>query len=416
MIFKGEPFEQGYKMNTRKHLLALSIIFSLMGLLNYCTESPEDGRIILENNATTLSSRVTYLNQIIEIDTSLQTQGLAKPAVDPVSLVLIAEVDPPSINGQTLQATDVYVKGDKAYVAYNMIGEPYLGAVDIFNVRHEDDPELKSSMTFTDSDVNGLTFKDNYLYLAMATNRDEFDSPAVVEKVRIIRDELTDETETFDVPSWAATDVEVAGNNLFVTSGADSGHVTVIKLSDDEVIFSYPVEDARGVAEDGDDVVVIAGTPARLVTFDYDSGEMLNDYALDGATIDFSKSTVEIHRKKAVVAVGDGGTQIICLEGGEVIETIAPPVVDDLDPSVTVTNAASTDSKTLYMSNGEAGVYVAYTRDKFDSRDCDVDDLQLIGQFRFDDLQSVNQIKAKDDYLFVAGGLGGLKILRVTED
>ena len=142
----------------------------------------------------------------------------------------------------------------------------------------------------------------------------------------------------------------------------------------------------------------------------------MNDYALEGASIDFSKSTVEIHRKKAVVAVGDGGTQILCLENGEVIEQIAPPDVEGLDPSVTVTNAASTDSKTLYMSNGEAGVYVAWTRDKFDSKDCDVDDLELIGQFRFDDLQSVNHVKVDKNYLFVAGGLGGLKILRVSED
>jgi len=297
-----------------------------------------------------------------------------------------------------------------------MIGEPYLGAVDIFDIKDEDDPELKSSMLFTDSDVNGLTFKDNHLYLAMATNRGGFDSPAVVEKVRIRNDELTDETETFDVPSWAATDVEVTGNHLFVTSGADSGHVTVISLNDDEVVFSYPVEDARGVDTDGDDVAVVAGTPARMVTFDYDSGEMLNDYDLEGASIDFSKSTIEIHRKKAVLALGDGGTQIVCLEDGSVIEEIAPPVVDDLDPSVTVTNAAATDSKTLYMSNGEAGVYVAYTRDKFNSRDCDVDDLELIGQFRLDDLESVNAVKVDEDYLFVAGGLGGLKILEVTEE
>ncbi len=407
---------RGHKIKKRIQSLSLALSVILVGMLNYCTEPPEDGRIILENNLSTLSNRVTYLNQVIEIDTSLQNAGLGKPAVDPVSLVLIAEVDPPTIDGQTLQATDIYVKSDKVYVSYNMIGEPYLGAVDIFNAKNEDDPELKSSMLFTDSDVNGLTYKDNQLYLALATNRDEFDSPAVVEKVRIRRDQLTDETETFDVPSWAATDVEVADNHLFVTSGADSGHVTVIKLQNDEVVFSYPVEDARGVATDGFDVAVVAGTPARLVTFDYDSGEMLNDYSLIGATIDFSKSTVEIHRKKAVLALGDGGTQIICLEGGEVIEEIAPPVVDDLDPSVTVTNAASTDSKILYMSNGEAGVYLAWTRDKFNSRDCDVDDLQLIGQFRFDDLQSVNHVKAWGDYLFVAGGLGGLKILRVTED
>ena len=396
----------------------LTLVALLLGthVLFQCTEPPDDGRIILENNLTTLSSRVTYLSESVEIDTSVQTESLARPSVNPVSLTLIAEVDPPVINGQTLQATDIFIKSDKAYVAYNMIGEPYLGAVDIFDVKDEDDPELISSMLFTDSDVNGLTFKDDHLYLALATSRDAFESPAVVEKVRVRRGQLTDDTQTFDVPSWAATDVEVSSNHLFVTSGADSGYVTVIRLNNDEVVFSYPVEDARGVATDGDDVAVIAGTPARLVTFDYDSGELLNDYALEGASIDFSKSTVEIHRKKAVVAVGDGGTQILCLENGEVIEQIAPPDVEGLDPSVTVTNAASTDSKTLYMSNGEAGVYVAWTRDKFDSKDCDVDDLELIGQFRFDDLQSVNHVKVDKNYLFVAGGLGGLKILRVSED
>ncbi|NQV42646.1 MAG: hypothetical protein HQ506_09845 [Candidatus Marinimicrobia bacterium] len=402
------------KNNTGLKLLAIP--FLMAGILNSCTEPPEDGRIILENKASTLLNRVTYVNQVIEIDTTLQTGGLAKPSADPVSLVLIAEIDPPTIDGQALQATDIYIKSSKAYVSYNMIGEPYLGAVDIFDIKDEDDPELISSMLFTDSDVNGLTLKDSYLYLAMATNRDEFDSPAVVEKVRIRQDQLTDETETFDIPSWAATDVEVTDNNLFVTSGADGGYVTVIGLNNDEVIFSYPIEDARGVASDGTDIAVVAGTPARMVTFDYASGEMLNDYDLEGASIDFSKSTIEIHRKKAVLALGDGGTQILCLEDGSLIEQIAPPVVDDLDPSVTVTNAASTDSKTLYMSNGEAGVYVAYTRDKFDSRDCDVDELELIGQFRLDDLESVNAVKADGDYLFIAGGLGGLKIIEVTEE
>ena len=130
----------------------------------------------------------------------------------------------------------------------------------------------------------------------------------------------------------------------------------------------------------------------------------------------FQNQRLRYIAKKAVLALGDGGTQIVCLEDGSVIEEIAPPVVDDLDPSVTVTNAAATDSKTLYMSNGEAGVYVAYTRDKFNSRDCDVDDLELIGQFRLDDLESVNAVKVDEDYLFVAGGLGGLKILEVTEE
>jgi hypothetical protein len=354
---------------------------------------------------------MTLVNEPVEIDTSIQDGSLARPAVRPVTLTLLAEVEPPSVNGQTLQATDIYIKLNKAYVAYNMVGEPYLGAVDIFNVRDEEDPELISSVIFTDSDVNGLTYKDNYLYLAMATSRSEFSSPAVVEKVRIRHDQLTDETETFDVPSWAATDVEVSRNHLFVTSGADSGHVTVVRLSNDTVEFSYPVEDARGVDTDGDEVVVVAGTPARVVTFDYDDAELIDDFSLSGANIPFSKSTIEVFRRKAVVALGDGGTQIICLNDGSVIETIAPPVVEDLDPSVTVTNAVTTSGKSLYISNGEAGVYVAWSQDRFSSNNCDVDDLQMIGDFRFGDLQSVNAVKVSGKHLFVAGGLGGLKIL-----
>lgn len=401
-------------------LLPTICLLSMGVVLNQCTESPEPepedkARIILENDLTTLLGRVTYMNEVLEIDTSLQSTSLPKPAVDPVTLTLIAEVDPPLIDGQPLQATDICIISNKAYVSYNMIGEPYQGAVDIIDIKDEDDPELISSMVFTDSDVNGLTFTGDDLYLALATNRSGFSSPAVVEKVRVQSNQLTEDTETFDVPSWAATDVEVSSNHLFVTSGADGGFVTVKRLTNDEVVFSYPIEDARGVATDGDDIAVVAGTPARLVTFDYDSGEMLNDFSLVGASIEFSKSTVEIHRRKAVLALGDGGTQIICLEGGDVIEEIPQPVVSGLTASVTVTNAASTDSKTLYMSNGEAGVYVAWTADKFSSRDCDVDDLQLIGNFQLDDLESVNHVKAKGDYLFVAGGIGGLKILEVEE-
>ncbi len=400
------------KTQIKKNIFA-SVI--LLILFSACTEPPEVNRIVVENDPSTLSSRLTIVDEPVALDTSLQDGNLAKPAINPVSLTLLAEVDPPTVNGEPLQATDIYIKSNKAYVSYSMIGEPYLGAVDIFNVRDEEDPELISSMIFTDSDVNGLTYKSNYLYLAMATSRSGFDSPAVVEKVRLRHDQLTDETETFDVPSWAATDVEVSGNHLFVTSGADGGHVTVIKLSNDEVEFSYPVEDARGIDTDGDEVVVVAGTPARVVIFDYDSAELLNDFTFSGANIPFSKSTIEVFRRKAVVALGDGGTQIICLDDGSVIETIDPPVVEDLDPAVTVTNAVTTSGKSLYISDGEAGVYVAWSQDRLSSNNCDVDDLQMIGNFRFGDLQSVNAVKVKGRYLFIAGGLGGLKILETEE-
>lgn len=76
-------------------IILLITTLIVIGILNNCTEPPKDGRIILENNTSTLSSRVSYVNEVIEIDTTIQTGGLGKAASNPVSLTLIAEVDPP---------------------------------------------------------------------------------------------------------------------------------------------------------------------------------------------------------------------------------------------------------------------------------------------------------------------------------
>jgi len=45
-----------------------------------------------------------------------------------------------------------------------------------------------------------------------------------------------------------------------------------------------------------------------------------------------------------------------------------------------------------------------------------VDDLEILGGIRFGDLQSVNHVSYVNNVLFVAGGLGGLKILVVSDD
>jgi len=242
-------------------------------------------------------------------------------------------------------------------------------------------------------------------------------SPAVLEKMELDDNGLlTNSSETIDLPSFAANDVDVAKNWIYVTSGALGGYVTILDENTFAIHDSVAIEDARGVYADNKDVGVVAGTPARLLTFDRDLGELKDDWTLTGATIKFSKSTIEITKKKAILALGDGGTQIVCLESGNVIDLIPQPVVDDLESSVTVTNAATVDDRLLFMANGEAGVYVGISDTEFDSKDCVIDNLQVLGKFRFGDLQSVNHIEYKDDVMFIASGLGGLKILTVEVD
>ena len=384
---------------------------------HFCCDEPspeEEKRIIIENDASTLSIRVEHINEIVTIDS---LPGFGRKTIsgngDTVILTLVAEVLPPIYDGITLQATDVRIKDNKAYVSYNVRGETFLGGVDVYDINDTSVPQLLSSAIFTDTDVNGLMEKGGYLYLASATEGTDFSSPAILERIELSGGLLTSNSSILDLPSYAATDVDIANNWIYVTSGALAGYLNIIDENTLTKHDSVGIEDARGVDTDDNDVGVVAGTPARLLTFDRESATLKNSHILIGANIPFSKSTIELNKKKAILALGDGGTQIVCLETGAVIDSVPQPIVPDLDPSVTVTNAAEADNKLLFMASGEAGVYVGIAESEFDSEDCEVDNLQVLGNIRFADFQSVNHVAYKEDVLFIAGGLGGLKILTV---
>ncbi|MEE8336292.1 MAG: hypothetical protein V3S48_07655 [Candidatus Neomarinimicrobiota bacterium] len=383
-----------------------------MLLITGCTYEDSKDRLNLENDTEILADRVEYVNEVVPI---IADQNIPKisASADSVILTWIAEVYPPEIENVTLQATDVCIKGKKVYISYNVRGETFLGAVDIFSIDDPAQPELVSTMSFNDSDINGLYLDNDYLYLAGARDGGDLTTPAMIERVELQGGLLTDVTSSLDLVSYAGTDVTVAGNYIYVTSGSEGGAVTLISKNNFTISETYTIEDARGVDTKDGDIGVIAGTPARLMVFDDLTDSPIYDYTLTGATIPFSKSTIEINRKKAILGIGDGGTKIICLNTGIVIDSISALVLSDLDPGLTVTNSASGDKDIIFIANGEAGVYVAESEEKFDSKDCDTGSLELLGHLQFSEDESVNHVAYKKDLLFIATGLGGLKILSV---
>ena len=71
----------------------------------------------------------------------------------------------------------------------------------------------------------------------------------------------------------------------------------------------------------------------------------------------------------------------------------------------------------MFISNGEAGVYVATSEDDLKDYDCDErPEITMLGQLPFGDLASVNHVEYENDYLFVAAGLGGVKVVEVDVD
>src|SRR6266850_6137967 len=405
----------------------------LAGLLLSCSDGSgpgqTNGRISINNNAILLAQRVTYRNDSIPID----SVGVGYPSAPapfgsaPVSrssaasqatfnLSLRAEVAPPSIAGQMLQATSVSIVGNLAVVSYNMIGNPYLGGVDVIDITNKNHPVLTSEALFQNTDVSAVTTSGVNVYLAEATGDTGFASPAVFEVVKLVGNQLvlTGNTRT-GLSSFAATSVAFGTTRVYATSG-DAGSLFMLNPATFAVTSSIPLTDARWVAVGGGQVVVVQGVPGRLAVYTESNMSLVGSWPFKGADVAQSKSQAELVGGKAFIAAGDSGVQILNPTTGAFLGQVPRPNPDSLglSPSVVVTNAVAIDQDLMFISNGEAGVYLAQGSAIFSSTGSETaQTITMRGRLGFANLQSVNHVAYQNKYLIIAAGLGGLKIVQV---
>ena len=414
--------------------LMLALCMAVAGCYDQVLVPADDAndRLAVTNDEAALDARVTYQATDVGIDSAAAppspTGGRASTAGAParaprkLTLTLRAEVDLPTVSGLPVQATSVsIVSGKKAVVSYNLRGATRMGALDYFTHLNKTDPRLTSSIVFADSDVNAVSASKKYIFAAVATDDASFEEPAVLERIDLTGNSfnLRDDVRV-QLPSFAGTSVTVTDDYVYATSG--DGGALVAFDENLRVVGRYALDDARWVAwdEEDDRIVVLQGTPGRLSIFregSFPGGsiELLATYSVPGTDVPESKSTVEVIGGKAIVAAGPAGVQIVCLANGQVIGhvPIPDPASLGLDPSVVVTNAVTVDEEFLYISNGEAGVYVAAADEDFEDDGCDIGSIQVVGRLRLANLQSVNHVAFGDGLLYVAAGIGGLKIIEI---
>jgi len=399
----------------------LNILITTLTLtLSACGSVTEDNRILIENDSQALASRVTDSSTTINI-----TAPSSKPAFAPntsqPALTLVARVSSPKYKSQSLQATETRILGNKAYVAYNTQGEQFLGGLDIFDISDPQSPKLVSNLIMTDTDINGVSVHGTTLYAAAATSRSAFSTPAVLMKINLSGGLLTDEITEIDIKSFAATDVDVSDSHIYVTSGAEGGYITVLNRSTLAIEQENNLFDARGVDTGSNKIAVVSGanttasTNAQLHIYDRTLGSIQNMYNVNGANIEFSKSTVELKGAVAVMGMGDGGVQLVCTTDGSVIDSISQPVLNGVDTGLTVSNAVTAFKRNLFISNGEAGVYLSRSTNVIHNNDCNIGVLNHLGTLSFGDSESVNHVVYRANTLLVAAGSGGLKILHVDD-
>jgi hypothetical protein len=328
-------------------------------------------------------------------------------------MTLVAEIEPPRVNGVALQATSVSLNDGYAYISYNTAGEAYAGGVDVVRVNSGMDPEIVSSVVYDSADVHSLYYRDGDLYLAESASEPE-GSLAVVERMRVENGKLQHKArERTFLNSFAITAVTVQEDKVFATSG-NTGGLHVLSRETFEAGSSIEADDARWVDADESRVVVVQGMPGRISVYDKAKLALIGLWSFAGADIPEAKTTVRLVGGKALIAAGTGGIQLMNLETGKIVGSVAAPEIKGMSASQTVANAADGAGDLIYASNGEAGVYAIQASGNLEDLTGDKEvELTSLGRLAFEGLESVNHVAFDGNILVIATGRGGVKIVSV---
>jgi len=372
-----------------------------------------DGMTIV-NDENSMKDRVNDRNDTIRVDSSGFPVGSRRAASGKtLTMTLVAEIDPPVLKGDTLQATSVALHGGFAYVSYNYQGEVYRGGVDVIQIKNGGKAELRSQVWFDDADVHALHYEGD-LYLATGTSNEGFGSAAVLERIGENGGKLELKArERVGLGSFAGTSVVVDGKRVFATSG-NAGGLKVLNQTGLTTSSTKTLAEARWVDVDDTRVVVAQGMPGRIAVYNKSTLALENSWTFEGADVAEAKTTVRILGGKALIAAGTGGTQLMSLATGKILGASAVPVLTGVPRENIVANAADAEGDLVYVSYGEGGVYALEA--SADLSKCSGESsigLTVLGRLRFDNLQSVNHVAFDGNTLVVAAGRGGVKIVSV---
>lgn len=412
-----------------KSTLTVVLILTVLTGCSFFGNSANDQRIVVVNDAEALSQRQQIKDEAILIDTTA-TNGFRSKKAKKVTfdLKLESELSSPEVTGKVLQATMVSNDNSNAkwLISYNQKGDSYIGSIDFAQVSgNGKNIEVRSNVSFTDSDVNAVDLSNNILYAAIATDNTSIvngtDRSAIqslgINGFNIQEDENTERS----LKSFAANSIHMDDDLIYVTSGSNGG-LTVFDEDLSNEIAYVEIDGARWVDISDDYLAVLAGDTnndgnGTIYLINKSNYQILAEYSFAGATKPEAKNTLEIVNDYAFIAAGDEGVQLMDLRTGTVTHNIPRPDPSSmgLSEDVVTTNAVTVDDDKIFISNGEAGVYVAELSEDADDIENDDFEITMLGKLQFGDVESVNHVTYRNKLLLVAAGLGGTKVVSLTD-
>lgn len=385
----------------------------------------------INNNSGALSSRITYINRTATIEPLIsglntdRSTSNVNGAQEMYYWEHVAEVDPLVIDGVTLSATHITLSDNRAYVSYHRQGNNHRGAVEIIDLSNANFPSIVSQATFLSSDINAVTsgYTSNSSNLKVWLAMSDATHGAQLYELETTGDAFTENFRRANLSniidgsgvSASANGIAVTDNYLYVTSGKTYGGTVVLNKSDLSAVDHESYSDAKYVAVNG---TVNGSGVVSLVTGDNASvkvatvGTDLNSTSYDIGSI-FHQNVVQTYRGKSTmefsplnnnhlyIAKGKDGIAMVDITSGSILNESKGTML-----VVGNTNGVSTDGDYIYAANGSDGISIAPHPSSGE---------EIMPFFHWDmdeDDASANYIVADGEWVFVAKGGGGFKILR----
>ena len=359
---------------------------------------------------------------------------------------LVAQMSTLKIYGVEVQATHVKISDDGyAFVSYNEKGEPHRGGVVIYKFKVHDGSleEVKvnvtavSSMEMTKAELSALDYYDGKLYMTGASSERNFGYNSRIDGYNyaffMVMDLNTDKTFKDNDPkaivklsSFQGTSIRVHKGLTYITTGdgtnGTKGGLYIYDANDYTLVNSIlGIEHARSVDVDDNYIYLMQANHARVTKYNLDgTGETVIYDAIDEAMQRDAKSEMLAWDNYLFVAENESGLRMLFKNNGDVNAALDRPGEDtenDVTNSVSMNsdpkkdeNGKMVQSNLLLLANGVQGIYWYDIIKDDNGKDWIVssNDNSILGG-----TGSANFITSKGNIVFLADGLGGLKVLYV---
>ncbi len=422
-----------------KFKLNASLFFILIAFLLFgataCNKTEIDSSF-----DTTIDDAITINNNFDELNTRLEiyrepvlftgnTKVLVPDDCGNYTWYFVAEIAAPLFNGEPLSATDVRVLGDRAYVTYQRQGDVHAGGIEIIDISDPGLPVIRSYMEFDGVDINSLAIDDlgteaeRRIWLAGSSFKKGAILRQVIANDGYLNGGVVDISLSKILPvgsiSASANSIALSSDYIYMSAGNSVGGTFQLNRNSLTFVSHQEYSDAKAVALNGKlagnyQLTLIGGDNAKLNVYRIGTDRTLVRSIPLGSIVHqnvaepyLGKATVTISEGSniAYIAMNSGGMKAVNIETGQVIFTSPANMLTTGN-----THGVVTDGGTIYMANSDDGLFIGCIPtapgEIFQAQHWDLDEVSA----------SANMVQTDGDWVFVAKGGGGLKILKKVDN